>query len=702
MPRLPQPGGDNGTWGTILNDFLSVEHNSNGILKIRTDGTIPTSLSQLTDDTSLGAPNNGEVLMYDSLTDKWTNQTMPTVSSATALTPGSIQLTGDLSGTAANPQIVSTHLSSALPVSQGGTGSNTQNFVDLNSNQAIAGAKSFNGGITAGSLQLPNGPSVGHVLTSDASGNATWQSVPSASPATLTASGTVKQTVYNVLDYGATGNGTTNDAASVQSAINVANTAGGGTVYLPPGTYLVSSTGRLDTVSCNGTTITDSSCTNSDIGAYCLGAGINGRVPQIVSVNPGVSFTVDVAPNAVPTSFYIIQPALLIPPNVQLVGAGMSYTLDNINGVNPSTTKILDSGTGVTCFIRGGGSSAHYSQSTYALKDLSIWGEETGSNASTLYGVFIGNMAWFVTIEKCNISNHGTAGLALDGNMNSNNIVDCIFNSNGMSNATSFSGGVITTPFYAAPSAAVNFYNCFFNANRGFGICNGQSQNGSYGVNLYGCQFNNTTATSFTNSGTSASLWTQTSGQAYVQGTWFESAATRDLILTGAVLVESCHFYSSTPYAVLINGGNPTIVGCYSQNHTTATVSKSGGLTYAGNNVNDPYFCSGLPANSQIQGMGTTTGVYIGEHIANVAIISSTYSITTNNYIVICSGTFTVTLPSAGTFSGQLYVIKNNGSGVITLATTSSQTIDGSTTLSMSTQYEAITVVSNGTNWSII
>ncbi|HEV7928530.1 MAG TPA: hypothetical protein VGP12_00195, partial [Nitrosospira sp.] len=33
MARLPTPGGDSNTWGTILNDFLSVEHNSDGTLK---------------------------------------------------------------------------------------------------------------------------------------------------------------------------------------------------------------------------------------------------------------------------------------------------------------------------------------------------------------------------------------------------------------------------------------------------------------------------------------------------------------------------------------------------------------------------------------------------------------------------------------------------------------------------------------------
>lgn len=40
MSRLPTPGGDNGDWGTILNDFLNVEHTADGTLKIRSDGTV--------------------------------------------------------------------------------------------------------------------------------------------------------------------------------------------------------------------------------------------------------------------------------------------------------------------------------------------------------------------------------------------------------------------------------------------------------------------------------------------------------------------------------------------------------------------------------------------------------------------------------------------------------------------------------------
>lgn len=40
MSRLPSVGGDNGTWGTVLNDFLSVSHASGGTLN---NGVVGTS-----------------------------------------------------------------------------------------------------------------------------------------------------------------------------------------------------------------------------------------------------------------------------------------------------------------------------------------------------------------------------------------------------------------------------------------------------------------------------------------------------------------------------------------------------------------------------------------------------------------------------------------------------------------------------------
>jgi len=53
-------------------------------------------------------------------------------------------------------------------------------------------------------------------------------------------------TVWDIMNFGATGDGTTDDTAAIQSAINAAATSatghGGGIVYFPPGNYKVSST----------------------------------------------------------------------------------------------------------------------------------------------------------------------------------------------------------------------------------------------------------------------------------------------------------------------------------------------------------------------------------------------------------------------------------------------------------------------------
>jgi hypothetical protein len=52
MTRLPVPGEDKGTWGTVLNDYLLQSHNADGTLK-----SIPQSrVTNLESDLALRAP----------------------------------------------------------------------------------------------------------------------------------------------------------------------------------------------------------------------------------------------------------------------------------------------------------------------------------------------------------------------------------------------------------------------------------------------------------------------------------------------------------------------------------------------------------------------------------------------------------------------------------------------------------------------
>ena len=81
--------------------------------------------------------------------------------------------------------------------------------------------------------------------------------------------------------------------------------------------------------------------------------------------------------------------------------------------------------------------------------------------------------------------------------------------------------------------------------------------------------------------------------------------------------------------------------------------------------------------------------------------ITATYLVKEEDYLIDVTGnTITVTLPTAVGVNGQNYVIKNNGSGVVTVATTSGQTIDGASTKSLKNN-DSIEVISDGSNWII-
>lgn len=91
--------------------------------------------------------------------------------------------------------------------------------------------------------------------------------------------------------------------------------------------------------------------------------------------------------------------------------------------------------------------------------------------------------------------------------------------------------------------------------------------------------------------------------------------------------------------------------------------------------------------------------------IVNTTAKTTTYAIGVNDYLITCSGSaFTVTLPTA-VGRKKVYVIKKTDSSltnIITVATTSAQTIDGVTTTTLNTLGETVTLVSDGANWQVV
>jgi len=83
MARLPTPGGDNSVWGSILNDFLLVEHNSDGSLKLRDDGTFALATRTIATGTGLSGGGDLSTNRTLSVTSDSTTQRLEVATSGT-------------------------------------------------------------------------------------------------------------------------------------------------------------------------------------------------------------------------------------------------------------------------------------------------------------------------------------------------------------------------------------------------------------------------------------------------------------------------------------------------------------------------------------------------------------------------------------------------------------------------------------------
>jgi hypothetical protein len=112
----------------------------------------------------------------------------------------------------------------------------------------------------------------------------------------------------------------------------------------------------------------------------------------------------------------------------------------------------------------------------------------------------------------------------------------------------------------------------------------------------------------------------------------------------------------------------------------------------------------GISSNTGTVDISAATGTSItGALSLSYVAKTANYTATASDYTIDCtSGTFTVTLPTAVGCTGRIYVIKNSGAGTITIATTSSQTIDGITTQTLSTPNSSYMVQSTNGTWIII
>lgn len=150
---------------------------------------------------------------------------------------------------------------------------------------------------------------------------------------------------------------------------------------------------------------------------------------------------------------------------------------------------------------------------------------------------------------------------------------------------------------------------------------------------------------------------------------------------------------------LVLSSGISTGTGASNINLQTATP----GL--AGTTDNNPNTKMTILGNGNV-GIGVTAPASTLEVSGSMsykylAVTGATTLDATHRYVSASgAGTYAITLPTAVSITGRIYIIKSNmDTGIsLTVNTTSSQTIDGDTSITLS-RYSSVQVISNGANW---
>lgn len=199
--------------------------------------------------------------------------------------------------------------------------------------------------------------------------------------------------VYDVRDYGAVGNGTTDDRPSIQAAIDAAAAAGGGTVYVPPGTYLLTRAGA----SSQG----------------CI------RVPSSISlIGAGIGNTTLLSGDAGATDITGV---------VRTVSGGTNFgiTIENLT-INAASADQTGAGS-VTCLYIGGAFDENVN-----IRNVLFFDAYSGTSLAG-YGVRINSTypnAKSITFEACEARSCDRDGFSIEG-ASSVVLSNCTASSNG-------------------------------------------------------------------------------------------------------------------------------------------------------------------------------------------------------------------------------------------------------------------------------
>lgn len=193
-------------------------------------------------------------------------------------------------------------------------------------------------------------------------------------------------------------------------------------------------------------------------------------------------------------------------------------------------------------------------------------------------------------------------------------------------------------------------------------------------------------------------------------GTGISSYTSGDMIYASGTTTLSKLAIGSANKIMLSTGSAPSwattvpkVAGGTGADNSSVTFPSSGVLvTEAGSETLTNKTLTSPTINTPTIATPTVNGIknaVVGTKTAN-------YTATATDYLIPCDasgGAFTIALPAVASSSGQTYVIRKIDSSftAVTIDPNASETIDGATTTTLNTQWEAVTIVCDGTTWQI-
>jgi parallel beta helix pectate lyase-like protein len=587
-------------------------------------------------------------------------------------------------------EVTTAQLNTALAVK-----ANDSGVVHNTGTETVAGVKTFTSPIkiTGGS------PGAGKALTSDATGNATW----------VIPVNTMK--IYNVLDYGAVMNTTSNQTTAIQAAIDAAAADGGGIVWIP--------TGRIEHA-------------GLILKQYVILTGNGKKNTQLVLRN---NSNVSSIRNYISPDGIVANALFTGVMNIYINGNQANQTSTS-HGIEFSTNPLGSSAT----------NDAHFDSHQF-VKDVHIYkAHDDGINAtgrgemrfvdvwsSTNYGYGI-NSSFDTFISLCTADHNGLSGIATDNGdimISScksfvNNDAGFLLKSPGLTAMVGCTAqNNLKQGFFLDGAKSVSMQGCVADSNN-FGV--GNANDAYAGVELNNAKYNVVDFVSSQGFQSGVQIGNQYIGVRINNGSDYNTVRLSHTAQTGytagpPVSTDSIELNNE----IIANGERQSVLHVRNPSGTVAalfdTTNNGSGDTqyigFVGNRGRMGYINQIITIDDNDVINGKTIRMRSNQRnwtynpdgsFKAPGSISSNYTITAVDLLItplhqtveVTVASKIITLPTAVGIAGRSLTVINTNAGSTTVAADGTETIGNGTTPPTTitvTTGSAVTIVSNGTNW---